>query len=100
MTAVHGEMSELNGLFRDFLQANSTSPSGSQSGTPSLPPSTPQRKQLAMRRAQELEYELDDEGMVSLLELFETDASAADAYLVIERPALRKAWVARKLRLA
>lgn len=60
-------------------------------------PVTPMRKQSAFSRAQKLETYLDDDEMVTLLHIFQTDVSAADAYLAIERDSLRKAWVARAI---
>jgi hypothetical protein len=35
-----------------------------------------------MRRAQELEKHLDDDSMAALIEAFQMDVSAADAYMV------------------
>ena len=50
-----------------------------------------------MERAQELETDLDDKRLVALIGLFQTDVSAADAYLVLKRDGLRKVWVESKL---
>ena len=38
----------------------------------------------AMECTQELETELDDKHLVALIGLFQTDVSAADAYLVLK----------------
>lgn len=68
-----------------------------QDTTTSTVPTTPQRKQKAMIQAQKLETDLDDDQMVSLINLFQHDVSAAAAYLVLQRAGLRKAWVKDKL---
>ena len=59
--------------------------------------SSPERKMRAMERAQELETDLDDKHLVALIGLFQTDVSAADAYLVLKRDGLCKVWVESKL---
>lgn len=60
---------------------------------------SPTRKRIAIQRAEELETELDDKHLVQLINLFEADINAADAYMVIKREGLRKAWVEGKLNL-
>lgn len=55
--------------------------------------SSPERKTMAMTRAQELETDLNDTRLVALIGLFQADVSAADAYLVLKRDSLRKVWV-------
>ena len=42
----------------------------------------------AIECAQELETELDDEHLVALIRLFQTDVSAANAYLVLKHDGL------------
>ena len=59
--------------------------------------SSSEQKMRAMEQAQELESELDDTRLVALLGLFQSDVSAADAYLVLKRDGLRKVWVESKL---
>ncbi|KAI0706336.1 hypothetical protein C8Q76DRAFT_696628 [Earliella scabrosa] len=94
LQAVGEQLNDFNDIMRSLVATEQ----GSSSGTAAVTlPSTPHRKQLAIRRAQELETDLLDDEVVSLLTIFEKDASAADAYLVLERPGVRKAWVARKL---
>jgi hypothetical protein len=61
---------------------------------------TVERKNTAMERAQDLETDLSDDQLAALLELFQSDVSTADAYMVIKREPLRKAWVQRKLKLS
>ena len=52
--------------------------------------SSPEQKMQAMEHAQELETELDDECLVALIGLFQTDVSAADVYLVLRCNGLQK----------
>ncbi|KAK0493980.1 hypothetical protein EDD18DRAFT_1355920 [Armillaria luteobubalina] len=59
---------------------------------------TPHCTQKAMKRAQDLEDWLSTSQMVSLMTIFEKDSWAADAYVVLEREDVRKAWVQRKLK--
>jgi hypothetical protein len=59
--------------------------------------SSPVRKRKVMDLAQELEDDLSDNDLSSLLELFETNVMAADAYMTIKRDGLRRTWVQRKL---
>lgn len=58
-----------------------------------------ERRQTAMKLAQEQEKDLDVDHLAALLELFE-DASIADAYITLGSESLRKAWVRRKLNLS
>lgn len=76
--------------FNDIYRNRSTS-------RPTALELSPNRKRNAIERAEELETELDDERLVQLINIFETDVSAADAYMVIKRDGLRKAWVKAKL---
>ena len=59
------------------------------------PPTT--RKTEAMRRIQ-LETDLSDDDILRFIDLFQTDVDSADAYLILERPGLRKRWIESKLR--
>lgn len=93
LQAVGERLDDFNTIMRTLVALESQEPVASAS----LPPSTPQRKQLAMRRAQKLEDHLDDDRLVSLINIFQKDASAADAYLVLERDGLRRAWVEDQL---
>jgi hypothetical protein len=52
-----------------------------------------------MECAQDLETNLSDDQLAVLLELFQSDVSMADAYMVIKHEPLWKAWVQRKLKL-
>jgi len=58
---------------------------------------TPKRKKAAMTRIQELDDDLNDEELLSIIDLFQTDVSAADTYMTLKRDGLRKAWVRSKL---
>ncbi|KAM5537002.1 hypothetical protein V8D89_009331 [Ganoderma adspersum] len=95
MQGIKTQLHNLNGLLGDFMAAE-TDTSGSSSQA--VPP-TPQRKQRAMQRAEKLETHLSIPKLVSLLNLFEKDVGAADAYLVIQGELLRKAWVDDKLNI-
>jgi hypothetical protein len=89
-------LNRLGDTLSDFNQAFHTP-------RPPPPPSVDsaiERKRLAMERAQELETELSDDHLAALLELFQSDVSTADAYMVLKRDNLRKAWVRRKLELS
>jgi hypothetical protein len=85
--AINDQFSEFTDVFRI----------ASQSQTSSIVLS-PQRKQAAMRRAQELEKHLDDDSMAALIEAFQMDVSAADAYMVMLADGPRKSFVDRKIK--
>jgi hypothetical protein len=85
--AINDQFSEFTDIFR----------TASQSQTSSVVLS-PQRKQAAMRRAQELEKHLDDDSMAALIEAFQVDVSAADAYMVMCDDGPRKSFVDRKIK--
>ncbi|KAM5530158.1 hypothetical protein V8D89_016177 [Ganoderma adspersum] len=74
---VEGQLSSLNGLLHTMLAAETTS----IAPVASIVPLTPQQKQLAIQWAQQLEQHLEDDKMILLLNLFEKDVGAADAYL-------------------
>ena len=50
-----------------------------------------------MTRVQELEADLDDEQLLSLIDLFQANVSAADTYMTLKQDGLRKAWVHSKI---
>jgi len=79
---------EFNGIFRDGIESMAN-PRGIDA--------TPKRKKAAMARAQDLEEDLEDEQMLSIIDLFQTDVSAADAYMTLKRDGLQKAWIRSKL---
>ncbi|KAG1839199.1 hypothetical protein DFJ58DRAFT_733419 [Suillus subalutaceus] len=78
--------------FSDIFQASSQSQSSSSILL------SPQHKQAAMRRAQQLETHLDDDSMAALIEAFQVDVSAADAYMVMMDDGPRKSFVGRKIK--
>ena len=89
--ALHGISSslvEFNGIFQDGLESMAN---------PRDVDTTPKRKRAAMTRVQELEADLDDEQLLSLIDLFQADVSAADTYMTLKRDGLRKAWVHSKI---
>lgn len=59
--------------------------------------SSPVRKSLAMQHAQNDERDLPIDDLIALIDLFQSDVTAADAYLVLEMPGLRRQWVENKL---
>ena len=91
MYGVEDRLEELNGVLRSFMAAEGGGPA-------SMVPLTPQRKQLAVQRAQKLEAYLPVPKLIGLINLFEKDVAAADTYLVIEGEPLRRAWVDNKLK--
>ncbi|KDR83281.1 hypothetical protein GALMADRAFT_152202 [Galerina marginata CBS 339.88] len=60
--------------------------------------SSPARKTEAMERVQRLETALSDRCIVALIDLFQADVSAADAYLALTREGVRKVWVEDRIR--
>ncbi|CDO75865.1 hypothetical protein BN946_scf184485.g1 [Trametes cinnabarina] len=93
LQAVGEKLDDFNTILRSLVALESQEPASSGP----IPPATPQRKQLAIRRAQHLEDHLDDDRLVALINIFEKDGSSADTYLVLERESLRRAWVENKL---
>ncbi|KDR83287.1 hypothetical protein GALMADRAFT_134766 [Galerina marginata CBS 339.88] len=55
-------------------------------------------KTEAMDRVQRLETGLSDRCVVALIDLFQEDVSAADAYLALTREGVRKQWIADRVR--
>ena len=63
-----------------------------------LPTGSRMRFGLALERVQELEDDLDDDQLLTLIDLFGADSSSVDAYLnLLDFEDLRKAWVQTKL---
>jgi hypothetical protein len=58
---------------------------------------SPERRSKAMDLLQEKETYLDDNRIVALVDLFQTDTGAADAYLALKRDNLHKLWIERQL---
>ncbi|KAG1758629.1 hypothetical protein EDD22DRAFT_956697 [Suillus occidentalis] len=70
--------------------------SSSQAQPSSLAPS-PIRRQRAMQRAQNIETHLTADEMAALIEAFQTDVNAADAYMVMRDDATHHSFVNRKI---
>jgi len=89
----------LNDQFAEFTNVFRATSQSQTSSTITLAPGlSPQRKQAAMQRAQELEKHLDDDSMAALIEAFQMDISAADAYMVMLDDGPRKSFVDRKIK--
>jgi hypothetical protein len=54
-------------------------------------------KHRAIRSAQELEVDLSDTDLATLVDLFHTDVSAADTYIELKQDSLRKVWITNQL---
>ncbi|KAH9052227.1 hypothetical protein EDB87DRAFT_1692702 [Lactarius vividus] len=88
--ALHGISSglvEFNSIFHDGLESMAD---------PGFD-ATPKRKKAAMTHVQELEDDLEGEQLLSIIDLFQVDVSAADTYMTLKREGLRKAWVHSKI---
>ena len=86
--AIIGPRSDLASFGGTFLKGTS-----SLAPLPPVIAPSPCRKTKAIIRAQELEVDLEDEKLVSLIHIFQTDVNAADAYMVLKRDRVRKIWV-------
>jgi hypothetical protein len=90
-SALHGLGAKLDSFGDTLLEGIArVTPAATPSST--LAPS-PMRKTRAITRAQELEVDLDDVKLAALIRIFQSDVNAADAYMVINRAGLRKAWI-------
>jgi hypothetical protein len=58
---------------------------------------SPIYKRRAIFSAQELEVDLSDTNLATLVDLFHTDVSAADTYMELKWDSLRKAWITNQL---
>jgi hypothetical protein len=58
---------------------------------------SPERRQKAMARLQEVETHLDDERLIALIDLFKAETIEADTYMSLQRDALRKKWLQKQL---
>ena len=88
----------LNGIKESLDVFNNTIKHGLAQPEHERADTSPERRSKAMDRVQELEAELDDARLVALIDLFQTNTSAADAYMTLKREALRKVWVQRRLK--
>jgi len=87
-SAVQGLTTELSTFSDTFLEGIAMA----APQTSTLAPSS-LRKTRAILCAQELEEDLDDGKLAALIHIFQSDVNAADAYMVIKRPGLCKAWI-------
>ena len=85
LAGLHSELTVFGGTFLEGASSMAPPP-------PMIAPS-PSRKTKAIQRAQELEVDLDDKKLVSLIRIFQADVNAADAYMVLEREGVRKLWI-------
>ena len=76
--ALMGLCSELAMFGGTFLEGTS-----SLAAPPPVIAPTPSQKTKAIQQAQELELDLDDERLVLLIQIFQTDVNAADAYMAL-----------------
>jgi hypothetical protein len=51
----------------------------------------------AIHSAQELEVNLSDTNLATLVGLFHTDVSAADTYMELKQDSLKKVWITNQL---
>lgn len=58
---------------------------------------SPEHRAKAMARVQAIETHLDDMRMIALIDLFKADTTEADAYMSLQRDALRKKWLEKQL---
>jgi len=54
-----------------------------------------QRKSKAMEQLQDLE--LDDDRLIAVMQLFKSDADAADMFVAMKRESTRRAWIQSEL---
>ena len=86
--ALVGLRSQLAVFSGTFLEGTSL-----MAAPPPLIAPSPSRKTKAIQQAQELELDLDDEKLVSLIRIFQADVNAADAYMVLKREGVWKLWI-------
>jgi hypothetical protein len=67
-------------------------------GRPTGLEASPLWKRCAVRSAEEREGDLDEEDLITLVDIFTADVSAVDTYIELRRDGLRKAWVANCLK--
>jgi hypothetical protein len=90
--ALNDQFAEFTDVFHATSQSQTSSTITLASGL------SPQRKQAAMQHAQELEKHLDNDSMAALIEAFQMDVSATNAYMVMLNDGPRKSFVDRKIK--
>ena len=78
--ALAGLCSQLATFGKTFLEGTS-----SLAAPTSVIALSPTCKTMAIQQAQELELDLDNEKLVSLIHIFQANVNMADAYLVLKR---------------
>jgi hypothetical protein len=68
-------------------------------GRPTGLQASPLQKRHAVRSAEEHEGDLDEEDLITLVDIFTADVSAADTYMELRQDGLQKAWVANRLKV-
>lgn len=86
-------LQEISAGLADFNETFRHSMTGSKPGVQA----SPVRKGIAMQRLQELEDDLTDDQIVSLLDLFQKDVTEADTYNNIKREGVRRTWVQSRI---
>ena len=86
--ALVGLCSELAAFGGTFLKGTSL-----MAAPPPLIAPSPSQKTKAIQWDQELELDLDDEKLVSLIQIFQADVNAVDAYMVLKREGVQKLWI-------
>ena len=86
--AVVGIHSKLAVFGRMFLEGTSL-----MAAPPPLIAPSPSWKTKVIQWAQELELDLDDEKLVSLIQIFQADVNAVDAYMLLKREGVQKLWI-------
>jgi hypothetical protein len=57
----------------------------------------PEQCSKAIDLIQEQEGQLDDEQLVALIDIFQQNTGAADAYMTLKHDTLRKIWIQKRL---
>jgi hypothetical protein len=86
MSFLGGHISDISDAIRDTT------------GRPTGLEASPLRKCHAIRSAEEREGDLDEKDLITLVDIFTADVSAADTCMELRRDGLRKAWVANSLK--
>jgi len=86
--AIQGLSADLNSFCDTFLEGITWA-----TAAPSTLAPLPVRNTRAITRTQELEVNLDNGKLAVLIHIFQSDVNAADAYMVINRVGLCKAWI-------
>jgi hypothetical protein len=86
MSFLGGHISDISDAIRDAT------------GRPTGLEASPLRKCRAVQSAKEREGDLDEEDLITLVDIFTADVSAVDTYMELRQDGLQKAWVANRLK--